>query len=178
MAHSQERHPYHSMAEGASDDDRMKATQRASIKRIMRELEDVQADPHKQCTAGLIDPTNPYHWNAVILGPEGSPYEGGLFHLRIQLPRHYPLGAPKVNFLTTIYHPNISTTDGEVHMDLLKWKWSPSLSVGKVLASIHSLMCNPNLDTTVEYGIAAEYKNNREHFIWNAKLSTMAFAKE
>ncbi|KAH7943445.1 hypothetical protein HPB52_008480 [Rhipicephalus sanguineus] len=178
MAHFRETHENHSMIEGAPCECCSNARHRAGVKRILSELEEIEAEPPNQCTAGLIDPENPYSWHASIAGPEGSPYEGGLFNLRIQLPRDYPLGAPVVNFLTTIYHPNISTTTGAVCLDLLKWKWTPTLSVRKVLASIRSLMCNPNLDMPLEFGVAAEYKNNREQYTANAKLWTMAFAKE
>ncbi|KAH6936483.1 hypothetical protein HPB50_018094 [Hyalomma asiaticum] len=82
------------------------------------------------------------------------------------------------NFITTIYHPNISSTDGAVCLDLLKCRWSPSLSIGKVLAAIHFLMCNRNPDDPLECVVAAEYKNNREQYIPTAKLWTAAFAKE
>ncbi|XP_070378914.1 ubiquitin-conjugating enzyme E2 D2-like isoform X2 [Dermacentor albipictus] len=151
---------------------------RAGVKRIASELDEILADPPAQCTAGLVDPANPYRWQATIAGPQGSPYEGGLFKLRIQLPRDYPFEAPVVNFLTTIYHPNISSTDGVVCLDLLKCRWSPALTIGKVLASIRFLMCNPNPDDPLEYNVAAEYRKNREEYIANAKLWTKAFAKE
>jgi ubiquitin-protein ligase len=32
---------------------------------------------------------------------------GGLFRLELFLPADYPMGPPKVRFLTKIYHPNI-----------------------------------------------------------------------
>lgn len=41
------------------------------------------------------------------MGPEQSPYEGGMFKLELFLPEDYPMAAPKVRFLTKIYHPNI-----------------------------------------------------------------------
>ncbi|KAL1479545.1 hypothetical protein MTO96_051757 [Rhipicephalus appendiculatus] len=178
MAHFRETHEYRSMVEGAPCDCSSNAKLRAGVKRILSELEDIQAAPPNQGMVGLIDPGNPYRWHATIAGPEGSPYEGGLFNLRIQLPRDYPLGAPVVHFLTTIYHPNISASDGAVCMNMLKRKWSPSLSVAKVLASIRSLMCSPNPDEAVEFGVAAEYQQNRELYMANAKLWTIAFAKE
>lgn len=34
-------------------------------------------------------------------------FSGGKFKLELFLPEEYPMGPPKVRFLTKIYHPNI-----------------------------------------------------------------------
>ncbi|KAH6919493.1 hypothetical protein HPB50_029519 [Hyalomma asiaticum] len=60
---------------------------KAGLKRIACELEELLAKPPDQCTAGPVDAGNLYRWQATIEGPQGSPYEGGLFKLRILLPR-------------------------------------------------------------------------------------------
>jgi len=55
------------------------------------------------------DPSSdPFTWFAILKGPPCSPYEGGTFRLKLTIPEEYPLSPPKCEFLTTIYHPNIS----------------------------------------------------------------------
>lgn len=95
-------------------------------------------------------------WCSTIIGPDESPYSGGVFNLDIRFPPDYPYNPPKVCamamysnplqilFRTRIYHCNISAK-GEICLDILKDKWSPALTVSNVLLSISSLLtdCNP-----------------------------------
>lgn len=46
-------------------------------------------------------------------------YSGGVFKLELFLPEEYPMVAPKIRFLTKIYHPNIDKL-GRICMDTLK----------------------------------------------------------
>ena len=50
---------------------------------------------------------NHRHFFVKIAGPEGTAYEGGMFHAELYLPDEYPMVPPKVLFRTKIFHPNI-----------------------------------------------------------------------
>lgn len=50
----------------------------------------------------------------TIIGPEGTPFEGGTFLIDIDVPSGYPFEPPKMKFVTKIWHPNISSQTGAI----------------------------------------------------------------
>lgn len=116
-----------------------------TIKRIKNELKEMQFDPPANCSAGPINDDDIFKWQATIIGPEKSPYHGGIFNLQIEFPSDYPFKHPRVTFTTKIYHCNINSMGG-ICLDILKDNWSPALTISKVLLSICSLLddANPN----------------------------------
>ena len=96
------------------------------------------------CFAGLVA-EDMFHWQATIMGPGESPYQGGVFFLNIHFPTDYPFKPPKLTFTTRIYHPNINS-NGSICLDILKDQWSPALTISKVLLSISSLLTDANPD--------------------------------
>lgn len=72
-----------------------------------------------------------FHWQATIIGPNDSPYAGGVFLVSIHFPPDYPFKPPKVAFRTRVFHPNINS-NGNICLDILKEQWSPALTISKV----------------------------------------------
>merc|ERR1711985_146459 len=97
---------------------------------------------------------------ATIMGPEGSPYQGGVFFLNISFPADYPFKPPKVHFKTKIYHCNVNS-EGVICLDILKSQWSPALTIQKVLLSISSLLTDPNPSDPLVPEIAQAYLKDR-----------------
>ncbi|KAG7865211.1 hypothetical protein KL918_004793 [Ogataea parapolymorpha] len=116
------------------------------------------------------------YFNVTIDGPSGSPYEGGKFKLELFLPDDYPMLAPKVRFLTKIYHPNIDRL-GRICLDVLKANWSPALQVRTILLSIQALLSSPNPDDPLANEVAEEWKSNEQNAIKTAREWTERFAQ-
>lgn len=102
-----------------------------ALKRIQKELTDLQRNIQANCSAGPTEESNLYKLTASIAGPEDSPYQGGIFFLNIQFPKDYPFKPPKVFFTTRIYHPNINSS-GEICFDILRNQWSPAMNISKL----------------------------------------------
>ncbi|KAK8767177.1 hypothetical protein V5799_006042 [Amblyomma americanum] len=86
--------------------------------------------------------------HAIIMGPSGTPYEGGFFHFLIKCPPDYPARPPRVRLMTTDsgrvrFNPNLYA-DGMVCLSILGTSpgpaWNPALNIGTVLMSIKSLL--------------------------------------
>ena len=144
-------------------------------KRIQKELLDLQKDPPANCSAGPTE-NDQFHWQATIVGPDDSPYAGGVFFLNIHFPTDYPFRPPKINFTTKIYHPNINA-NGSICLDILKDQWSPALTISKVLLSISSLLTDANPDDPLVPEIAQLYKTNKAKFEATAKEWTKKYAQ-
>ena len=54
------------------------------MNRIKTELKELIEDPPLNVSAAPIDDSNLYIWEATIIGPEDSPYSGGIFNLSIE----------------------------------------------------------------------------------------------
>jgi ubiquitin-conjugating enzyme E2 D/E len=143
-------------------------------KRISTELKDLQRDPPSNCSAGPVG-DDLFNWEGCIFGPEDTPFHGGMFKLSINFPVDYPFRSPHIKFVTKIYHPNINSS-GLICLDILKDKWSPALTISKVLLSICSLLSDPNPDDPFVPDIANLYKQNRSAYEERARMWTLQYA--
>ena len=88
-------------------------------------------------------------------GPLESPYAGGIFVIDFMFEAQYPFKAPKINFVTKIYHPNVKTDTGEICADVINANWGPTLNVLHCLKTLQSMLSAPNADSPVEEEVRA-----------------------
>ena len=144
------------------------------LDRLNKELIDLKNNPICNCDARPDDETL-MDWTSTIIGPIDTPYENGIFKLKMKFSSSYPFKSPQVRFTNKIFHPNIDSAGG-ICLDILKEKWSPILGIKKILLSICSMLNDPNpKDPLVKYA-ADLYMNNREAFNNEAKSWTAIYA--
>lgn len=143
--------------------------------RLGKEWNLLKKDPVDYITAGPKDEKDLTKWDGTLIGPTGTPYQGGIFNLEIYFPEEYPYKPPKIIFKTPIYHPNI-TPKGLICLDILKTNWSPALTIKNVLLSLCSLLADPNPDDPLMPDIAYQFKNFRSKFDADAHEWTLKFA--
>lgn len=144
-------------------------------KRIIKETERLVSDPVPGITAAPLE-DNLRYFEVTIYGPLSSPYAGGVFKLELFLPDDYPMCAPKVRFLTRIYHPNIDKL-GRICLDVLKDNWSPALQIRTILLSFQALLGAPNPDDPLANDVAQDWKRDEKKAIEVAREWTEKYAK-
>lgn len=137
---------------------------------------EIQKSKETGITAYLVVPDKYDHWKGVIRGPEGSVYEGGEFVVDIQIPANYPFVPPKIRFDSKVWHPNVSSQNGAICLDILKNEWSPALTLRTALLSLQALLSCPNPDDPQDAQVATQYKNDRKAWEATAKYWTQTYA--
>ena len=102
---------------------------------------------------------------ARIVGPEETPWEGGVFNLKITIPEGFPNTAPLVVFEGIIpFHANVYANTGAICVDMLQDKWSPVFTIAQVLVGLQSLLAEPNIDSPANPIAAALFLSDRESY--------------
>ena len=146
-----------------------------TVRRMQKEMDEMKKNPPDNCSAGPVNENDLFLWRATIMGPDKSPYQGGIFNLSITIPIDYPFKAPKIVFTTKIYHCNVNS-NGSICLDILKDNWSPALTISKALLSICSLMDDPNPNDPLVPEIAHLFVKDRKKHDDNAREWTAQYA--
>ena len=112
---------------------------------------------------------------AEIVGPEGTPFEGGVFKIKLVLPSDYPQAPPKGHFLTKIFHPNISKA-GEICVNTLKKDWKADLGIGHVLQVVRCLLINPFAESALNEEAGKLFMEEYDAYFKRAQMMTEVHA--
>lgn len=155
--------------------DKYMKSRHEGFKRIQKELAEISLDPPANCSA-CPKSESLTEWVSTIMGPEDTPYAGGVFCLDIVFPKDYPYKPPTVMFRTRIYHCNVNSS-GTICLDILQDNWSPALTISKVLLSICSLLTDANPHDPLVGQIAQQYLYDRKAHDRTAREWTKRYAK-
>mmetsp|Transcript_5279 Transcript_5279/g.12720 ORF Transcript_5279/g.12720 Transcript_5279/m.12720 type:complete len:168 (-) Transcript_5279:96-599(-) len=146
-------------------------------RRLLRDFKKVTMDTPEGISAAP-DGDDLFKWTAIMFGPAGTPWEGGVWKLAMKFPAEYPELPPSVRFVSEIFHPNVYK-DGRICLDLLANSWSPAYDVCSVLLGIQSLVASPDPHATPEGGANpdAEFLFMRDRTRYNAKIEAIVAAQ-
>lgn len=129
----------------------------------MRDFGRLRADP-PQGVAGAPCADNVMVWNAIIFGPEDTPFEEGTFRLVLRFDENYPTRPPTVRFVSKMFHPNVYA-DGDLCLDILQNRWSPTYDVSAILTSVQSLLHDPNPNSPANAEAAKLFREDQREYV-------------
>eukprot|EP00043_Microstomoeca_roanoka_P002353 m.37809 g.37809 ORF g.37809 m.37809 type:complete len:204 (+) comp11432_c1_seq1:349-960(+) len=113
---------------------------------------------------------------ATIVGPESTPYEGGVFRVRLSLSPDFPNSPPKGYFLTKIFHPNVADS-GEICVNTLKKDWKAENSLEHVFTVIKCLLIHPNPASALNEEAGKLLLEDFDGFAKHAQMMTRIYAR-
>ena len=84
----------------------------------------------------------------------------------------------KGHFITKIFHPNVSPSNGEICVNALKRDWQSKYGIGHILTVIKCLLINPNPDSALDEEAGKMVQDNWTAFEKRAKLMTGIHASQ
>eukprot|EP01132_Coremiostelium_polycephalum_P002520 gene2520-3120_t len=155
---------------------------------LRKQLAELKKNPIEGFSAGLVDDSNIYEWQIMIIGPSDTPYEGGYFNAILTFTPEYPEkfvlpSPPKMKFTTEMWHPNVYI-NGDVCISILhegediygyekaNERWTPVHTVESILVSVISMLSSPNDESPANPDAAKEWRTEREQF--NKKVQKIA----
>lgn len=147
----------------------------AVFRRVAKEVRNLVREPIEGVKL-KVDDENLTDIQAEIYGPEDTPYEGGVFRIKLVLSDTFPAQPPKGFFLTPIFHPNVGPS-GEICVNTLKRDWSADHKLKHILIVIRCLLIHPNPDSALNEEAGHLLRTDYQAFSNKAKLLTNIHAR-
>uniref|UniRef100_A0A4X1TEX6 SUMO-conjugating enzyme UBC9 n=1 Tax=Sus scrofa TaxID=9823 RepID=A0A4X1TEX6_PIG len=133
----------------------------------------VRGCPHKNPDGTM----NLMNWECAIPGKKGTPWEGGLFKLRMLFKDDYPSSPPKCKFEPPLFHPNVYPS-GTVCLSILEEDkdWRPAITIKQILLGIQELLNEPNIQDPAQAEAYTIYCQNRVEYEKRVRAQAKKFA--
>ncbi|KAF4520059.1 hypothetical protein B566_EDAN007915 [Ephemera danica] len=123
------------------------------------------ARPTKNADSSL----NLMTWECAIPGKKGTPWENGLYKLRMIFKEDYPSSPPKCKFEPPLFHPNVYPSGMEKD-------WRPAITIKQILLGIQDLLNEPNIKDPAQAEAYTIYCQNRLEYEKRVRAQARAMA--
>uniref|UniRef100_A0A0C9RYZ4 E2 ubiquitin-conjugating enzyme n=1 Tax=Wollemia nobilis TaxID=56998 RepID=A0A0C9RYZ4_9CONI len=124
----------------------------------------------------INDGINEFH--VLFNGPPESPYHGGVWKVRVELPDAYPYKSPSIGFVNRIFHPNVDEMSGTICLDVINQTWSPMFDLVNIFeVFLPQLLLYPNPTSPLNGEAAALMMRNKDLYDQKVKEYCERYAK-
>jgi len=119
---------------------------------------------------------NIFDWKIYLEGPKETPFEGGVFELKMKFPSDYPMSPPTLHFVSEFWHPNVYK-DGKVCISILhppvddpmsgerpEERWMPCQTVETIMLSVQSMLGDPNYSSPANVDASVECRDRQTNY--------------
>lgn len=145
------------------------------IRQVMKEMQQMSENSLEGIKIQIND-ADVTDIQALIDGPAGTPYSGGVFRVKLTLGKDFPQTPPKAFFLTKIFHPNVAA-NGEICVNTLKKDWKPDLGIKHILLTIKCLLIVPNAESALNEEAGKMLLERYDDYSQRAKMMTEIHAQ-
>jgi len=145
------------------------------IKKVLKEINEINSEPLDGVRL-IPNEQDICDIQALIDGPADTPYQSGLFRLKLILCKGFPAQPPKAYFMTKIFHPNVAS-NGEICVNTLKKDWKPELGIKHILLTVKCLLIVPNPESALNEEAGKLLLENYDEYFSRAKLYTEIHAR-
>lgn len=153
-----------------------------SVKRILIDLMDVFEDPIKDVLV-YFDEANIHEVTVILIGSQGTPYDGGFFPFFVKFTNSYPSDPPKVTFLTpnerVRFHPNLYET-GKVCLSILgTWtgpEWKSVMNLRSLILSLQSILNEHPLRNEPGFELESTLSRRNQNYNTFVQFVTIKYA--
>ncbi|KAL3421114.1 Ubiquitin-conjugating enzyme E2 15 [Phlyctema vagabunda] len=145
------------------------------LRRQLKEMQQAKDLPGISC--GLVDDSNVFEWEVMLMVSDDCKYYGGgNFRCRLKFPSDYPLLPPSLTFLTPVpFHPNIYESgllcisilhppeEDKYGYESASERWSPVQTPETILLSVISLLHSPNDESPANVEAARLWRLDRDN---------------
>lgn len=109
-------------------------------------------------------------FQAELKGPQGTPYEGKYFLLKLVFGSEFPAVPPRGFFLTKIFHPNVDLSTGAICVNTLKKDWTSETTLNHVLAVVRCLLIIPFPESSLNDEAGKLFMESYDEYAKRARL--------
>ncbi|GIY96846.1 ubiquitin-conjugating enzyme E2 J2 [Caerostris extrusa] len=114
-----------------------------STRRLKQDYMRIMKDPVPYVKAHPLN-SNILEWHFAVIGPEDTPYKGGVYHGKLIFPSEFPFKPPSIYMITPNGRFKCNTrlclSISDFHPDT----WNPAWSVSTILTGLLSFMVEKN----------------------------------
>ena len=144
-------------------------------RRLHQELKDIQDEEYENFSVSILD-DNIQEWYCLVNGPPDSPYEDGIWKLKIIIGQKWPHRAPRVELQTPLLHVNYQESRNRLILPVYD-HWDTTYHLVQIPLDFYDLLKEPH-EKVVNIELNDLRGKNEQEYLSEVRKHTNTYAKK